>query len=550
MYVRTIKRKNKDGSVVEYIQLAHNVRHAKKGYAQAQVVYSFGRRDQLDVDAIKRLVKSLCRFVSPQDALQLQAQANGDDTFTFIKSRPAGGAYLLRALWDRLNISDCLQKALKDRNFTTPVQQALFTMVANRALAPMSKLAIEKWAAEQVYLSGEQALQVQHFYRAMDFLLENTEAVQKEVFWSTANLLNLTVDLIFFDTTNTYFQTDEPGPSELKAYGKSKDKRDDLPLVTIGLAVTREGIPVKCWILPGNQHDAKSVDQVQKDLNAWKIGRVVWVMDRGMTGDKNRRILQRAGGQYILGEKLRGNHLSEQALNRRGRFKVVADNLHVKEVYVGEGTGRRRYVIAYNPKQAEHDRITRENILQRIDCELESLNKFSRKKKNKAQCNILTHQSMGRYVKELKSGKLKIDKAKVRQEQKLDGKYLLSTSDSSLSAEDIALGYKQLMEVERAFRTLKSTLCLRPIYHSKDDRIRSHVLLCWLALLLVRIAEVETGMTWPTIRREMQQLHLGEFFYKNGRILQHTELSSTQRNILKKLKIKLPQSVLEVDLNT
>ena len=192
-------------------------------------------------------------------------------------------------------------------------------------------------------------------------------------------MLNLTVDLIFFDTTNTYFQSDEPGPSELKAYGKSKDKRDDLPLVTIGLAVTREGIPVKCWILPGNQHDAKSVDQVQKDLNAWKIGRVVWVMDRGMTGDKNRRILQRAGGQYILGEKLRGNHLSEQALNRRGRFKVVADNLHVKEVYVGEGTGRRRYVIAYNPKQAEHDRITRENILQRIDCELESLNKFSKK---------------------------------------------------------------------------------------------------------------------------------------------------------------------------
>jgi transposase len=317
---------------------------------------------------------------------------------------------------------------------------------------------------------------------------------------------------------------------------------------TDGLAVTREGIPVKCWILPGNQHDAKSVDQIQKDLNSWKLGRVIWVMDRGVTGDKNRRILQRAGGQYILGEKLRGNRLSEQALNRRGRFKVVAENLHVKEVYVGQGTGRRRYVIAYNPQQAEHDRITRENILQRIDCELQSLNKFSRKKKNKAQCNILTHQSMGRYVKELKSGKLKVDKAKVRQEEKLDGKYLLSTSDSSLSAEDIALGYKQLMEVERAFRTLKSTLCLRPIYHSKDDRIRSHVLLCWLALLLVRIAEVETGMTWLTIRREMQQLHLGEFFYKNGCILQHTELTSTQRNILKKLKIKLPQSVLKVDL--
>ena len=157
---------------------------------------------------------------------------------------------------------------------------------------------------------------------------------------------------------------------------------------------------------------------------------------------------------------------------------------------------------------------------------------------------------MGRYVKELKSGKLKIDKAKVAQDEKLDGKYLLSTSDQHLSAEDIALGYKQLLEVERAFRTLKSTLCLRPVYHSKDDRIRSHVLICWLALLLVRIAEVETELTWPKIRRQMQRQNLIEFFDNNGRILQHTELTANQRNILNKLKIKPPKRILKVDLDT
>jgi transposase len=154
---------------------------------------------------------------------------------------------------------------------------------------------------------------------------------------------------------------------------------------------------------------------------------------------------------------------------------------------------------------------------------------------------------MGRYVKELKSGKLKIDKAKVKQDEKLDGKYLLSTSDQHLSAEDIALGYKQLLEVERAFRTLKSTQCLRPVYHSKDDRIRSHVLICWLALLLVRIAEVETGITWPKIRREMQRLHLREFLSKKTRILQHTELTQNQRNILKPQKIKPPKRILDID---
>lgn len=545
MYVRTIQRKNKDGSSVEYVQLAHNAWNPEKGFAQAEVIYSFGRKDQLDIEAIKRLVNSLCRFLDPEDALTLQAKTGEHEPLPFVRSRPAGGAYLLKALWDRLHIGQCLKAALKGREFTAPVEQALFAMVANRALSPSSKLAIEQWTAEEVFLGGDESpLQVQHFYRAMDFLLEHAENLQKEVFWSTASLLNLTVDLIFFDTTNTYFQIEEPGLSELKAYGKSKEKRDDLPLVTVGLAVTREGIPVRCWVLPGNQHDSQSVAQVQQDLNNWKLGRVVWVMDRGMTSEENRRILQKAGGQYILGEKLRGNHMSEMALRQPGRFKVIANNLHVKQVYVGEGTGRRRYVIAYNPQQAEADRITREQNLDRLRCELEVINS---KKRKKPQCRLLLHPSMGRYVKELKSGKLKIDIAKVKQEETLDGKYLLSTSDESLSVEDIALGYKQLLEVERAFRTLKSSLSLRPIYHSKDDRIRSHVLICWLALLLVRLAEVETDMSWAVIRRIMQRLHLGEFLNEKNRVLRHTALSSEQANILKRLKITPPKPFVKLE---
>jgi transposase len=541
MYIRTIKRKNKDGSEVEYVQLANNVWDKDKGFAQAQVIHSFGRRDQLDVEALKRLVKSMSRFLDPEDSLQVEHR---DEQLKIISSRPAGGAYLLKQLWKRLHIDECLQKAVDGRSFTAPIADAIFAMVANRALAPSSKLAIEQWAAEEVYLGKHEPLQVQHFYRAMDLLLEHEEDIQQQVFWATASLLNLTVDLIFFDTTNTYFEIDEPGPSELKAYGKSKHKRDDLPQVTIGLAVTREGIPVRCWVLPGNQHDSQCVEQVQKDLNSWNLGRVVWVMDRGMSSQDNRKILQRAGGQYILGEKLTGTHINEEALAHPGRFKIINDNLQIKEVHVGEGTARQRFVIAYNPKQAELDRINREKILDRLSCEVEALNRTS---KTKAQCNLFLHRSMGRYVKELKNGKLRIDKDKVKQDEKLDGKYLLSTSDLHLSAEDIALGYKQLLEVENAFRTLKSTLCLRPVYHSKDDRIRSHVLLCWLALLLVRIAEVETGQIWPTIRRQMQQQNLVDLFGKNGRILQHTELTSNQRKILNKLKIPPAKRILKVE---
>ena len=543
MYVRTIKRKNKDGSVVEYVQLAHNVRHPEKGYAKAEVVYSFGRRDQLDVAALKRLVNSLCRFLDPEDALKLQNQSG---SLKFVTSKPYGGAYLLKHLWGRLNIKSCFEQALKNREFTAPIAEALFAMVANRALAPASKLAVEEWAAHDVYLENEQQLQVQHLYRGMDFLLEHQEAIQKEIFWSTANLLNLSVDLIFFDTTNTYFEIDDPGLSELKAYGKSKQKRDDLPQVTIGLAVTREGIPIRCWVLPGNQHDAKCVDQVQKDLNDWQLNRVIWVMDRGMTSDENRRLLQRAGGHYILGEKLRGNELNRGVLGRGGRFKEIEDNLQVKEVMVSQGSKNRRFVIVYNPEQAEYDRQTRERVLERLRNELEALGP----KQGKAKCRLLNNQSMGRYLKELKNGNLKINQAKVKEEEKLDGKYLLSTSDNSLSAVEIALGYKQLFTVERAFRTLKSSLSLRPVYHTRDDRIRSHVLLCWLALLLVRVAEVETGQSWNKIKTSMERLHLGEFINKDGRILQRTELTKEQRNILKKLKIPYPKTFKKIALTT
>lgn len=545
MYMRTISRKNKDGSKVDYIQLAHNVRDPEKGYSKAEVIHSFGRRDELDVEAIRRLVKSMSRFLDPEEAIKAQGEA--DAPAQYKKSWQAGGPLVLRAIWHRLHIKEALNKALKGRNFTTEVEKAIFAMVANRALAPSSKLHIEKWAKDAVALGNTEPLQVHHFYRGMDFLLEHSEAIQKEVFWTTANLLNLQVDLLFFDTTNIYFEIDDPGDSELKHRGHSKEKRDDLPLVTIGLAVTRNGIPVKCWVLPGNQHDATTVEQVQAELNGWRLGRVVWVMDRGMTSEENKRILQQAGGDYILGEKLRGNKDSEAALRRGGRFKEVKDNLRIKEVTLGQGATKRRYVILYNPDEAKKDKATREKMISRITQELQTIETLPSEKQAEARTKLLAHKSLGRYVKELKSGQVKLDQAKIKDDAKLDGKHLVSSSNEELSAEDLALGYKQLLDVERAFRTMKTSLEVRPVYHQRDDRIRSHVLLCWLALLLIRVAETKTGQTWDQVRYEMEQLRLGEFLTEKHRYLQHTALTAKQRSILKKLKIKPPRTIKTIE---
>jgi transposase len=544
MYVRTISRKNKDGSTTTYVQLAHNVRDPQSGFARAQVLYTFGRSDSLDVGAIRRLVRSLCRFISPEDALEAQGSTAA---LRFIKSAPLGGAYLLRQIWERLGLQTVLAKALKGRDFIFAVEWAIFAMVANRALAPDSKRGVEDWVSEDVSLGNPEPISLQHLYWAMDFLLEHEESIQKEVFFATADLLNLEVDLLFFDTTTTYAECEEE--DDLRRYGHSKDSRPDRPQIVIGLAVTKEGLPVRCWVLPGNTADMTTVERVKSDLRGWKLSRCIWVMDRGMSSEENRIVLQKAGGHYILGEKLRDSQAAhKEALSFQGRYQKVRENLEVKEIVVGQGERRRRFVLVFNPEQAKKDKATRDKTLQRIEETIHALGDPQGPSHKKAVCALLSHRSMGRFIRQTKTGKLRINQAKVQEEESLDGKYLLSTSDDTISAEDVALGYKQLMEVERAFRTLKTTLELRPLYHRKDERIQSHVLLCYLSLLLVRIAERETGETWDHIRSVMERCHLGEFSSKDGRILQRTELTSEQVNILNRLKIAPPPALDDVRL--
>ncbi len=545
MYIRTISRKNKDGSTVTYVQLAHNTWDTESRCAKAQVLHTFGRTDDLDTDVLKRLAKSISRFLSPEDALRVNASAGGGAApLNIIRSIPLGGAHLLRSLWEQLGIPEALSQCMNDRSFTSPVEWAAFAMVANRALAPDSKRGVEEWIREDVALGNPESIELQHLYRAMDVLLEYREIIHKEVYFAVADLLNLEVDLIFFDTTSTYFEMDEEDEAGLRQYGHSKDHRPDLPQVVIGLAVTKEGIPVKCWTMPGNTSDMKTVETVKNDLLGWKLGRCIWVMDRGMSSEENRLILQKAGGHYIIGEKLRDNQeVHKEVLAKRGKFTAIRENLEIKEVIVGDGERRRRFILVHNPEEAKKDKATRERILKKIDEALKSIGEQKGKCHKKAVCSLLSHRTMGRYLRQLKTGLIRIDKGKIKEETHLDGKYIISTSDDTLTPEDVVLGYKQLMEVERAFRTLKTTLDLRPVYHRKGERIQAHVFLCFLALLLVRIAERKTNMTWDRIKAQMERLHLIDLFSKDGRVSQTTEPTPEQLNIMKKLNISPPKRI-------
>jgi transposase len=201
-----------------------------------------------------------------------------------------------------LGIAQQLRELLQEREFESDVERVLFALVANRCLAPSSKLGACEWVAQDVVIPGLEHLEVQQAYRAMDFLLENQEEVQERVFFQVAELLRLEVDLILFDTTSSYFEIEGEDEEEgLRRFGYSRDGRPDRAQVAIGLAVTKEGIPVRCWVFPGNTADASTVEQVKQDLHGWKLDKVVLVADRGMSSKENLQLLRQDGGSTSSG---------------------------------------------------------------------------------------------------------------------------------------------------------------------------------------------------------------------------------------------------------
>jgi hypothetical protein len=568
MYLRTIQRRNRDGSVVRYVQLAHNRR--KGASTQAQVLVSLGREDRLDVEGLRRLVGSIGRYLDGTRGLPSPGPVAGGGTSGLVveSSRPIGATWLLDGLWRQLGIAGALGEVLDRRRFSTAVERVLFALVAGRAVAPASKLATAEWVCEDAVIPGLARMDKDQACRAMDLLVDaDTDArVQQAVFFAVADLLNLEVDLLLFDTTSTFFQRDQPeqGPDAFRVLGHTKDHRADLPQVVIGLAVTREGIPVRVWCWPGNTNDHTVLPQVKDDLRGWRLGRVTWVVDRGFSSAANLAYVTRAGGHWIAGERMRdGSADATAALARQGRYQTVRDNLRVKEVRLGQADAARRFVVCHNPTQAERDQLLRDEQVARVQAELARITRLRGKataakaagakgtkasdEHLRAECALRDHPTLGRLVRQTPGGRLVLDRAKLTAEAKLDGKFLLSTSDPDLSAEDVAVGYKNLLEAERAFRDLETTLDLRPIYHRLEHRIRAHVLLCWLALLLVRVAERQTGTTWRQLVGELGRLHLVTLAGPEGRAQHTTRLTDPQRAIYQVLKVAPPPPVTTLD---
>lgn len=558
MYLRSTKRQNKDGSSVEYYQLAHNERHPKTRKPVAKIIHNFGRADQLDRQELVRLCHSIARVcglivTDPYDesaGSSEKASVSLGDKLSIRQTLALGCPMLIEALWERLGLKKTLQDVARAVGAQIGYERALLAMVANRLCDPDSKLGVwDRWLST-VYLPSCQGLKLRQMYEAMDLLHAHAEQVEKTVFFQTADLFNLEVDLIFYDTTTASFSIDAEDEPErhpnatLRKFGHSKEGFW-APQVLVALAVTREGVPVRSWVLPGNIADVSTVEMVRSDLRGWNLGRAMFVADAGMNSEDNRTELARACGKYLLACRMANvTEIKRDVLSKRGRYTVFKDNLHAKEVIVGDGERRKRYILCYNPKEAE--RQHRQMTIQLLEQELESHK--DRSATAQWAIELLASRRFKRYLRILKSGQVRIDRNAVREAEAYDGKWVIETNDDTISLEDAACGYKGLMVIERCFRSLKRTqIKMTPMYHWASRRIESHVKICVLALLIERIAELACGKPWQRIRGALEKLQVTEFLDLNHRVLMRNELPADTRKMLKLLKITPPRQVIHLE---
>ncbi|MEZ5846489.1 MAG: IS1634 family transposase [Geminicoccaceae bacterium] len=538
---------------MRYYALAENSRHPEKGHVEARVVHSFGRADKLDRAVLERLVASIRRVLA-EEKDEPVVKGGGAGGIEIEAVFELGVVHLVKALWEQLGIGAAVASRIATKKLKAPHLAALLAMTVQRLARPGSKLACHEHFLDRVWLPEAKDLALGQLYRALDLLAEHGDAIEREVFWNSVDLFKLDVDLVFYDATTAWFETDEEDVAShewrglqfepLRKRGHSKEGRDNDPQIVIALAVTREGVPVRSWIFPGNTPDVTTVQKVKDDLREMRLGRTLFVGDAGMYSRGNLEELAKGAGKYILATPIRRvKEVKDEVLSHPGRYAEIAPNLRAKEVVVGDGERRRRYILCLNEEEANRQKWHRAEILETLKAELAAMKKDHPKR----ACQLLASKRYGPYLSQDEAGRPYLDAAKVKRAEHLDGKFVLTTNDDSLSVADIALGYKGMWIIESCFRRMKTTgLEVRPMFHWMPHRITAHVKLCVLALMIQRAAEIATEQTWRQIQAALEPLKAIRYTTEGQSIVQATKIRPEPRDILKKLNISTPKPILDV----
>lgn len=538
-----------------YLQIVENRREGKKTHQH--VIATLGRMDQLkESGALESLLRSASRF---SDALMvISAHKRGETPEA--ASRRVGPAMIFERLWRESGCREVIEKLLKGRHFEFSVERAIFLTVQHRLCDPGSDRQADRWR-EGYQIQGVSHLELHHLYRAMAWLGEELpmgeqcqisrfaarctkDRIEEELFARRRDLFSR-LDVVFFDTTSIYFEGN--GGQTVGAYGNSKDHRSDCKQMVVGAVLDQEGNPVCCEMWPGNAADVKSlipvVDRLRKRFG---IGQVCIVADRGMISKETLRELESTerGWKYILGARMRKQkEVREEVLSVAGRYRVVHPKssikkdpspLKVKEVVI-DG---RRYVVCVNEDQALKDAADREAILGALREQLKQGDK-----------SLVGNKGYRKYLKTTGKG-FAIDEHKAVEEARYDGKWVLRTN-TDLTAEEAALKYKQLWMVESLFRTVKSILATRPIYHKRDETILGHVFCSFLAFVLMkelqnRIDQKGYQLEWADVIRDLNRLEEIEIEQEGKRFLLRANATGSCGKVFQAAGVALPPTIRQV----
>jgi transposase len=538
-----------------YLQIVEN--HWRDGRPQQSVLATLGRLDQLqDAGQVDALLNSGARFAQKLLVLSEHQQHK----LPVIRTRRWGAPLVFEKLWQETGCQAILQALLRSRHFAFPVERAVFLTVLHRLLAPGSDRAAERWKGDYV-LAGMEDLELHHLYRTMGWLGQPLPAAQQEgcspfvprltkdvieeQLFARRRDLFTEVELVFFDTTSLYFEGH--GGESLGQYGHSKDHRPDERQMVVGAVLDGDGRPLCCELWPGNTADVTTLLPIVDRLRQrFHIGKVCIVADRGMICQATIDALEAQDWPYILGARMRKQkEVREEVLGDRRRFQVVYEAreqstdpapLKVKEVWIES----RRYVVCRNDEEVEHDRAAREAIVAGLREQLRQGDK-----------SLVGNKGYRRFVTLAGNGHFVVDEAKIEEEARYDGTWVLRTN-TALPTAEVALQFKRLWMVEQWFRNCKSLLETRPIYHHGDDTIRGHVFCSFLALVLrydlqARLRARGRAFEWADVIRDLERVEQVEVAHQGHRFLLRSQLSGTAGRVFQAAGVAVPPTVQQVD---
>ena len=532
-----------------YLQIVQNRREGTKTIQR--VIATLGRVDQIQAKGeIENLVRSLSRF-SERVLLIVSGQSD-----IHAQARKIGPALIFERIWKELEIGKILCRLLKGRKYGFNVERAIFLTVLHRLFVSGSDLFCDRWHRDYV-IDGVDDLELHHLYRAMAFLGDELEdqkdctpfaprctkdIIEEDLFRARRDLFS-GLDCVFFDTTSIYFEG--KGGETIGELGHSKDHRPDLDQMVVGVILDNNGQPVCCEMWPGNTTDVKTLVPVIKRLrDRFAIHQVCVVSDRGMISTETMDYLEEEHIPYILGARMRRmKEVKEEVLSRAGRYREVHPEgisskdpspLKVKEVNLEQ----KRYIVCLNEKQARKNAADRQAMIDSLQEKLKTSPK-----------SLVGNKGYRKYLK-MNKDTVSVDQEKIEEEARYDGKWVLKTN-TTLTAQQIALKYKELWQVEQVFRDMKSILDTRPIFHKRDETIRGHVFCSFLALVLRkeldrRLEKAGHCFEWAEIKQDLKALQEVTIEDQGKTLAIRTECIGTCGKIFQAIGVAIPPTVREI----